>query len=362
MDLSNLPEHLKSLPFWAQDTIIILLAVIIGFLVRLILFKALSAFFRRHQGYQVLKIILRRTRLVLSYLLPVIVTLILLPILHIRPSAQYYTDRLLQALLIIGFAWLAIQAVRIAQDIVNRQFDIEDDNNLRARKVRTQVQFIKRLSIIAIVIIALSILLLSFESVRSIGAGLLTSAGVTGIIIGFAAQKSIANLIAGFQIAFTQPIRIDDVVIVEGEFARVEEITLTYVVLRIWDQRRLILPINYFIENSFQNWTRENSEILGTVMLYTDYQVPMDDLRKELRRLCEQSPFWDKRVCGLSMTDATDKAVQLRALVSAANAGNAWELRIFIREKLVEYLQKNYPQSLPRYRTDPIQLKQELGK
>ena len=340
----------NSLPYWIQDFLTLLLAVLAGVLFRWILFKIVKSVFRKTKKYATLKKVLKRTSAVLTYLIPVILFQILLPLLHLNENTLYYANRIVYTLLIIGIAWFGIQAVRIGQDAINQHFKIDDENNLKARKVRTQVQFLKRLLIMAIIFVALAVLLLSFESVRSIGAGLLTSAGVTGIIIGFAAQKSIANLIAGFQIAFTQPIRIDDVVIVENEFARVEEITLTYVVVRIWDQRRLILPINYFIENTFQNWTRTNAEIMGTVLFYTDYSVPMEALRQELRRVCEESPYWDKRVCDLSMTDATEKSVQLRALVSAANAGNAWELRVYIREKLITYLQQNHPQSLPQFR------------
>jgi small-conductance mechanosensitive channel len=179
---------------------------------------------------------------------------------------------------------------------------------------------------------------LSFESVRKLGAGLLTGVGIGGIIIGFAAQKSLGNLLAGFQIAFTQPIRIDDVLVVEGEWGRVEDITLTYVVLNIWDQRRLILPINYFIEKPFQNWTRTTAEILGTVFLYVDYSVPVDKLREELTRLLKASPLWDQRVGILQVTDSKENTLELRALVSARNSSQAFDLRCYIRENLIKFL------------------------
>jgi small-conductance mechanosensitive channel len=189
--------------------------------------------------------------------------------------------------------------------------------------------------------------LLSFDNVRKLGAGLLTGVGVGGIIIGFAAQRSLANFLAGLQIAFTQPLRIDDVLVVEGEWGRVEDITLTYVVLNIWDQRRLILPINYFIEKPFQNWTRVSAEILGTVFLYLDYNTPMDKLREEFDRLLENTPLWDKRVKVIQVTDTTEKTIQVRVLVSARDSSKAFDLRCYLRENLIKYLLENHPDSLP---------------
>ena len=189
-----------------------------------------------------------------------------------------------------------------------------------------------------------------FEEVRQLGISLFASAGVAGIIIGFAAQKLIATVLAGLQIAITQPIRIDDVVIIENEWGRIEEITLTYVVVKIWDQRRLVVPSTYFFEKPFQNWTRTSAEILGTVFLYTDYHVSFDALRKELTRLLESTPLWDKRVNVLQVTDAKEYGVEIRALVSAKDSPTAWDLRVFIREKMIEFIQKNYPESLPRTR------------
>jgi len=204
--------------------------------------------------------------------------------------------------------------------------------------------------------------LMSFETVRRLGTGLLTSAGIASVIVGFAAQRSISNLLAGFQIAFTQPIRLDDVLVVEGEFGRVEEITFTYVVLTIWDERRLVLPLNYFIEKPFYNWTRTTAQLTGTVFLHADYTVPVEALRAELRRLLETHPLWDQRVCVLQVTDSKETTVELRALVSAANAGDLWALRCAVREQLVAYLQAHYPQSLPRTRATVLATSESLTK
>ncbi len=193
---------------------------------------------------------------------------------------------------------------------------------------------------------------MNFENFRHIGTSLLASAGVAGLIIGFAAQRTIANVLAGFQIALSQPIRIDDVVIVENEWGRIEEITLTYVVVAIWDMRRLVLPISYFIEQPFQNWTRTSADILGTVFLYVDYTIPINEIRKELGRILQQSEYWDGKVWRLHTTEAKEQTVEIRALMSAPDSGAAWELRCEVREKLIEFVQKNYPDGLPKFRTE----------
>jgi small-conductance mechanosensitive channel len=171
-------------------------------------------------------------------------------------------------------------------------------------------------------------------------------------VIGFAAQKTLGNLLAGIQIAITQPIRIDDVVVVEGEWGRIEEITLTYVVVRIWDLRRLVLPIGYFLEKPFQNWTRVSADVLGTVYLVVDYTVPVDEIRAQLERIVRESNLWDRKVCGVQVTDASERGIEVRALVSAADSSKAWDLRCEVREKLIAFLQQNYPGSLPRVRAE----------
>jgi small-conductance mechanosensitive channel len=195
-------------------------------------------------------------------------------------------------------------------------------------------------------------MLMTFEQVRQVGVSILASAGIISIVVGFAAQRSLGNLIAGIQIAITQPIRLDDVVLVEGEWGRIEEITLTYVVVRIWDQRRLVLPINYFIEKPFQNWTRTTSELLGTVYLYADYTIPVERVRQELHRILQASDLWDKRVWGLLVTNTTEKTVELRALMSTEDSSSAWNLRCQVRESLLKFIQKNFAESLPRTRVE----------
>jgi small-conductance mechanosensitive channel len=212
--------------------------------------------------------------------------------------------------------------------------------------------FLRKVIVALIVIVTICVILLSFDNLRKLGTGLLTGVGIGGIIIGFAAQKSLGNLLAGFQIAFTQPLRIDDALVVEGEFGRVEEITLTYVVLHLWDQRRLILPINYFIEKPFQNWTRTTAEMTGTVILYLDYSMPLEPLRAEFKRLLEASLLWDKRVSAVQVTAATERDIEVRMLVSAANSSDVFDLRCYIRENLILFVKENHPESLPKTRME----------
>lgn len=259
-------------------------------------------------------------------------------------------ERVGSILLIVSLSWAAIVFIRIVKQIFLEKYDVSKENNLRSRKFQTQFNILERVLVFLIVLISIGLILMLFDEVKRIGISLFASAGVAGVIIGLAAQRVIGAVLAGIQIAITQPIRLDDVVVIEGEWGRIEEITLTYVVVRIWDQRRLVVPSTYFFEKPFQNWTRTSAEILGTVFIYTDYHVSFDALRKELTRLLESTPLWDKRVNVLQVTDAKQNSVEVRALMSAKDSGTAWDLRVFVREKLIEFLQKNYPGSLPRTR------------
>ncbi len=254
--------------------------------------------------------------------------------------------------IIAATGWVLIRALAVGRELILVRHDIHASDNLEARRIYTQIRVIERLLGIAIFIIGLALVLMSFERMRQIGVSLMASAGVIGIIIGFAAQASIATVLAGLQIALTQPIRLDDVVIVEGEWGRIEEITLTYVVVNIWDQRRLIVPITYFIEKPFQNWTRPSAEILGTVFLHTDYRIPVEEVRKKLGEILEASPLFDKRAWCLQVTEARATTLELRALMSARTSPEAWDLRCIVREKLLTWLQETYPEYLPRTRVE----------
>jgi small-conductance mechanosensitive channel len=261
-------------------------------------------------------------------------------------------EHILKLLIITCISWLLISLMSMGRAIILLGYDLEQKDNLKARRVYTQLRLIERILRFLLIVLAIAIGLMTFEEIRNVGVGLFASAGVAAIILGFSAQKLIATVIAGFQIAISQPIRIDDVVIVENEWGRIEEINLTYVVVKIWDERRLILPTTYFIEKPFQNWTRTSAEIMGTVFLYLDYAVPLDEVRKELTRILESDDKWDGRVNVLQVTDSTEKSMQVRALMSAPDASAAWDLRVNVREQLIRFLQKNYPASLPRNRVE----------
>lgn len=252
-------------------------------------------------------------------------------------------------LLILLVAWLLIRAVYTLGDIVRPQASTMD--NLRARTVSTQIGVLQRIAVAVIMVVGLAAILMTFDRVRQLGAAVLASAGIAGIVLGFAAQKTLGNLIAGLQIAFTQPLRIGDTVVVQGEFGQIEEITLTYVVVKVWDLRRLIVPITYFVENPFQNWTRLTTDLLGTVLLYVDYTVPVEAVRGELKRILDGTRLWDRKVGLLQVTNATERTVELRVLLSAADAGAVWDLRCHVRERLIEFVQRRYPHALPRLRT-----------
>ncbi len=251
---------------------------------------------------------------------------------------------------IFGTTWLLLNIIKIVKNRVIEKYDINTADNLKARKVTTQFNILERIVVFVIIILAIAIALMSFDSIREIGVSIFASAGVAGIIIGFSAQKMIGTILAGIQIAITQPIKIDDVVIVDGEWGWIEEITLTYVVVKVWDKRRLIVPTTFFIENSFQNWTKTSTDILGTVFLYTDYHVPINDLRKELTRILESSDLWDGEANNIQVTDTKANYVELRAMMSAKDSPSAWELRVLVREKLIDFLQQKYPKSLSHTR------------
>ncbi|MBQ0906566.1 mechanosensitive ion channel family protein [Micromonospora sp. U21] len=264
--------------------------------------------------------------------------------------------RMLLHLLILGViatvAWLVAALLVVVEDTALARFRVDVPDNRHARRVRTQVVMLRRLTIAVIVILAVGVMLMTFPSVRGIGAGVLTSAGVVGVVAALAAQSLLGNVFAGLQLAFSDAVRLDDVVVVEGEWGRIEELTLSYVVVQIWDDRRLILPTSYFTSKPFQNWTRTEAAVLGTAEFDVDWAVPVQTMREELRRLVEGTELWDGRVCVLQVTDATGGTVRVRALVSAADAGSLWDLRCLVREHLVAWIRDNRPTAMPRLRTE----------
>ncbi len=253
-------------------------------------------------------------------------------------------------LFIFSATWLILVILKVVKEIVVGQYNVDAVDNLKARKIYTQFTILERIVIFIVIVLAIGLALMTIDEIREIGISIFASAGVAGIIIGFSAQKLIGTILAGIQIAIAQPIKLDDVVIVEGEWGRIEEITLTYVVVAIWDKRRLIVPTTYFIEKPFQNWTKTSSDLLGTVFLHIDYRVPFDALRKELTRILENTPLWDRKANNIQVTDSKAGFVEVRAMVSARDASDAWDLRVLVREKLITFLQKNYPDSIAHSR------------
>ncbi len=283
-------------------------------------------------------------------IVPVVGLIFALPMIGLSPESADVVAKGSSILIISAVAYILFQGVSLGEKAVLARYDITAADNLQARKVYTQVHVLSKTLYVIIGIFTVASILMLFEQVRQFGTSILASAGVVGIIIGFAAQRTIANLFAGFQLAMTQPIRLDDVVIVENEWGRIEEITLTYVVVHIWDDRRLVVPLSHFIERPFQNWTRVSAELLGSVFVWTDYTVPIAELRPAIQQIVESCKDWDRRFWNLQVTEATERAMQLRVLATSADASKGWNLRCEIREKLLILLQEKYPQSLPKVR------------
>ncbi|PEN05011.1 mechanosensitive ion channel protein MscS [Longimonas halophila] len=330
-------------------------AVVVGLLLHRAVFWGIRTLNSRLGGdNQLRENALNRSYRPLQLLIPLLVVRAVFPMFGptLEPALQDGLHMTLHTLFVVGIAWLLIAAVHVTEDLIGHRFSVEQEDNLQARKIVTQARLLRRIAIVAISVVALGIILFESDTFRSLGTGLLASAGIVGIVVGFAAQRTIGTIVAGLQVAFTQPIRIDDVVIVEGDFGWVEEITLTYVVVRVWDQRRIVVPITQFIDQPFQNWTRETSELLGTVFLYVDHTVPFEEVRAALGEIIEASEYYDGRVWKLHVTNTTERTVELRALMSARSAPDLWELRCEVRERIVTHLQETHPEALPRVRAE----------
>ena len=344
-------EIYAALEHWLSLAGGVLAAIAVAWLAHWIVFAALERLTRRTAS-AVDDSLVRHAKRPTWPILTLFALILVLPALDIPEAHLAGIERVLSLLLTASFGWLAWSLTRTINDVVAERYDLGAADNLRAREIHTRVRLLQRILAAAILAITVSVILMAIPGIRQIGVTLFASAGIAGIIAGFAARPVLSNLLAGIQLALTQPIRIDDVVIVEGEWGWIEEIRPTFVVVRIWDLRRLVVPLTYFIETPFQNWTRRSADILGTVFLYTDYTVPVERIRAELHRILEGSDLWDGKVWGLQVTDATDRAVELRALMGARNSGHAWDLRCYVREQLIGFLQREYPQALPRFRAE----------
>ncbi len=345
---------IKDLFTWLPDpvvaVIILVLAAVAAYSLHKSVRKLLRAVLAKRypSGFAIITQMRGITRLALF----ILAMAIAIPVAPLDPSTIEWLARFLLIAVIGLIGWAAITALDIGAELYLRQFRLDVDDNLLARKHVTQVRVLLRSGDVLVVIVTFGAALMTFEPVRQYGVSLFASAGVAGIVAGLAARPVLSNLFAGVQLAMTQPIRIDDAVIVENEWGTIEEITSTYVVVRLWDWRRMIVPLSYFIEKPFQNWTREGSALIGSAMIYVDYRAPVGVIRDKLAEIVKASKNWDGNVVNLQVTDAKEQTIELRCVMSANSAGQAFELRCEVRERLIDFLQKHHPEALPRQRAE----------
>ena len=346
-----LPELLRSNPWVA----LALLAWVAVFVALTFHYVAGAVLRRATQGAPVLHTMLVSVQRAASAALPL---LALQVVWQLAPDTLQFIEgvRHVNGVLLIGaLTWLAMAAIAgLAEGVIKRYPVVDVEDNLQARRVHTQARVLSRTAMSMVLVAGTAMALMTFPGARQVGASLLASAGVLGIVAGLAARPVFSNLIAGLQLALAQPIRLDDVLIVKGEWGRVEEITGTYVVLRIWDDRRMVIPLQWFIENPFENWTRTSSQLLGLVVLHLDYATPMDAFRTQAKVVVQAAPEWDGRVCVVQVQDASERAMQVRILVSAAHAGKLWDLRCRVREEMLGWMARTHPHCLPQLRTAAV--------
>lgn len=337
--------------------ILLIIAVVLGLIVNVIVTWVIRAILNR-QNPDFLLIMRRHLRWAFYVFVPSLFFLIATNLQSERFIRRHpVADKTAEVFFLVATTWLLIKLLKFGEVLLIRQYDTTKDINLSQRKFVTQVRFIRRTVGLAVIIISASLLLITFQGSRKVGLSVLTSAGVVSVLIGFAAQKTLGNFLAGVQIAFTQQIRLDDAVVVEKEWGRIEEINLTNVVVRLWDRRRLILPITYFVETPFENWTRSDASLTGAVLLYLDYSVPVERIREKAKELAGNDPLWNGEVFAVQVTDILPTCIVVRVLVSAADASSAFDLRCNMRERLLQFIRDEYPQSLPQTR---LQLADEL--
>ena len=346
--LTFLAQHWHQL-LWSAG--ILLATIAVALVARSILLWLLRRLARR-EGAFLGQWLLKHGERPTGWIFPLLAVLAISPDLPLPPVLKSELEHITGLCLIAATAWLAILLVQIASKFLSRRFRIDVADNLQARRIQTQFEMLRRILIILVVVVAVAIMLMTFPAIRQIGMSILASAGLASLVVGLAMQSTLSNLIAGVQIAFAQPFRLDDAVVVEGEWGWIEEIGTMYVVVRIWDLRRLVLPLSYFLNHPFQNWTRSNANLLGSCFVFTDYTAPVDAIREELRRVCQSTPLWNGKVCVLQVSDCSERTMQLRALMDARNSSDAWDLRCLVREKLIAYLNQHHPDALPKVRSE----------
>ncbi len=353
-DLLAMAKELLDAEAWRELAVnggLVVGAIVVAYIVHRLIFAAAQRMASRTKGVADNALVAHSRRPARAILL-VLALFLVVPSLTVSADINASIQHLLTLALTAGVGWLAIGMTGVITDVITARHDLTAADNLLARQMHTRARVIRRVLVAVIVVVTICLILMSIPSIRQIGVTLFASAGVAGLVVGMAARPALSNLIAGLQLAMTEPIRIDDVVIIENEWGWIEEIRTTYVVVRIWDLRRLVVPLSYFIERPFQNWTRRTADILGTVFIYADYTIPVDAVRQELHRILRTSDLWDKKVWGLQVTNATEHTVELRALMGASDSGKAWDLRCQVREQLLDFLRREYPESLPRVRAE----------
>ncbi|WP_080059334.1 mechanosensitive ion channel family protein [Spirosoma aerolatum] len=337
--------------------ILLIIAVVLGLIVDVVITQTIR-FVVRRRSFRTLSLLKVYARWAFWLFVPSLFFLLATNLQSERFLRRHpVADKTAEILFLITTTWFIVQLLKVGEKRLIYEYDTTNDTNLAHRKFVTQVRFFRRLIVILVIILGASLLLITFQGSRKVGLSVLTSAGVVSVVLGFAAQKTLANLLAGIQIALNQQIRLDDAVVVEKEWGRIEEINLTSVIVRLWDRRRLILPITYFVETPFENWTRSDASIIGAIFLYLDYTVPVEAVRKKARELAENDPLWTGDSFAVQVTDTTPTCIQVRVLVSAQDAPSAFDLRCHMREKLVAFIRDEYPQSLPQTR---LMLAEEL--
>lgn len=344
----DLATYLPWMPDWAAALLLIGAAAVVGVAAHRVLFAIARRFAERRGLF--IKALVKRTLGPGRMAAVIVAVAAAANIAALTPGMRELLQRALLIAFIVLVGWALVTAVHIWTVVYSRRFKIDVEDNLVARKHLTQVRILERTAVGFVVLLTVAAALMTVDAVRQYGVTLLASAGAAGIIAGLALQPLLTNLIAGIQIAMTQPIRIDDAVVVEGEWGWVEEIGATYVVVRIWDLRRLILPLSYFIQQPFQNWTRESANLIGTVMLHVDYTAPVQAMREKLQEIARASKLWDGKTVNLAVTELTERTMQVRCLVSARNSGEAFDLRCEVREKMVAWLKETCPGALPQER------------
>lgn len=333
------------------SAIVLAIAIAVALCVHFVVFWVLRRLARR-KGALLDQSLAKRGVGPSRWIFPLLAVLIVLPGLSLPSKLMSALEHVTGIGLIAAVAWLVILSSEITSDILAWRYRVDVEDNLLARRIQTQFSMLHRVVVVLVCIVALSIALMTFPAIKHIGMSILASAGLAGLVVGLAMKGTLSNLVAGVQIAFTQPFRLGDAVVIQGDWGWIEEIGTMYVVVRIWDLRRLVLPLSYFLENAFENWTRTSADLLAYVYLNVDYTLRVDELRAEHRRICESTKLWKGQVCVLQVSDATEHTMQIRALMDARNSSDAWDLRCYVREKMIHFLQEKYPESLPRYRAE----------